>query len=80
ELLNGGIDAMYASAFDATRAREIHDREELGLVEGRDDGYAHYTLNLRRPPLDDQAFRQALSMAMDRRQWVYEIALGYAVP
>ncbi|MDL5363036.1 ABC transporter substrate-binding protein [Halalkalicoccus sp. NIPERK01] len=80
ELLNGGIDAMYASAFDATRAREIHDREELGLVEGRDDGYAHYTLNLRRPPLDDQAFRQALSMAMDRRQWVDEIALGYAVP
>ncbi|ADJ13421.1 ABC transporter substrate-binding protein [Halalkalicoccus jeotgali] len=79
-LLNGEIDAMYAGAFEAAQASGIVDREGLGLIAGRSDGYGHYTLNMRRPPLDDQAFRQALSMAMDRGRWVRELALEYAVP
>lgn len=79
ELADGGIDAIHGAGFDPARAGAIDDREGLGLVAGHDDGYDHYTIDVRSPPLDDQAFRQALGMAMDRERWV-DIQRGYAVP
>lgn len=80
ELLDGGIDAVYDGAFDPAQASAIDEQEGLGLIDGHDDGYSHYTINMRVPPLDDRAFRQALSMAMDRRQWVEGMMRGYAIP
>lgn len=77
--LDGSIDAISGGAFDPARARAIAEHENRGLIAGHDDGYGHYTLNMRVPPLDDQAFRQALSMAMNRRRWV-DIESGYAIP
>lgn len=79
ELAGGGIDAIHDAGFDPARAGSIDGREDLGLVAGHDDGFGHYTIDLGSPPLDDQAFRQALGMAMDREHWV-EIQRGYAVP
>jgi peptide/nickel transport system substrate-binding protein len=80
ELLGGGIDAMDDGGFDPAQAPAIDEREGLGLIDGHDDGYSHYTINMRVPPLDDRAFRQALSMAMDRRRWVEGMMRGYAIP
>ncbi|MFC6905259.1 ABC transporter substrate-binding protein [Halalkalicoccus tibetensis] len=79
ELAGGGIDAIHDAGFDPARADAIDDREGLGLVAGHDDGYDHYTMDVRTPPLDDQAFRQALGMAMDRDRWA-DIQRGYAIP
>lgn len=78
--LSGGIDAIYAPDFDVLHAGDIEHRDGVGLVGGEDDGVGLYTLNTRTSPLDDQAFRQALGMAMDRGYWADELKLGYAVP
>lgn len=79
ELADGGIDAIHDAGFDPSLAGAIDDREGLDLAAGHDDGYDHYTIDVRSPPLDDQAFRQALGMAMDRERWV-DIQRGYAIP
>lgn len=78
--LDGEIDAIYDDSFDPNQAETIENRAELGLVSGHDDGFRGFTLNTRNAPFDDQAFRQALRMAMNESQWVEEMSYGYAIP
>lgn len=78
--LDGEIDSIHGSTFDGDRAPDVEDRDGRGFVTGGDDGYRHVTFNMRTPPLDDQAFRQALCMAMDRDEWTDGMALGPAIP
>ena len=78
--LNGDVDAIYDDAFDENQSESVEDREGLGLIEGHDDGYRHFTVNMRNEPFDDQSFRQAMHMAMDEIQWVNEMSLGFAIP
>jgi peptide/nickel transport system substrate-binding protein len=78
--LDGEIDAIYEDAFDPNQAEAIESHEDLGLVSGHADGYHSVTLNTRNAPFDDQAFRQALRMALDETRWVEEFSRGYAVP
>lgn len=80
EFLNGNIDAIYDDAFDVNKAEDVESRDGLSLIGGQAAGYNHYTVNMRVPPFDDQAFRQALRMAMDEIQWVQRMELGFAVP
>lgn len=78
--LDGEIDAIYEDAFDPNQAEAIETHEDLGLVSGHADGYHSVTLNTRNVPFDDQAFRQALRMALDETRWVEDFSRGYAVP
>ena len=78
--LDGEIDAIYDGSFDPNQAEAIESQDGLGLVSGHADGYRSFTLNTRNAPFDDQAFRQALRMALDETRWAEEFSRGYAVP
>ena len=78
--IEGAVDAMYDASFDVPRLGDVDDDEGLGVVTGFDDGYRHYTVNLRHEPLDDLTFRQILAMAMDETHWVETLNHGYEDP
>ncbi len=79
EFVAGNVDAIHDDAFDPGRTGTLEDRDGLDLIDGRADGYGHYTVNMRVTPFDDQAFRQAMRMAMDGPRWVREMARDSAV-
>ena len=63
----GAIDA---GAFDLGPVRLSGEEGEAAVVTGPDDGFEALAFNTRVEPLDDQSFRQALSMLLDRERWV----------
>jgi len=77
-LFEGTIDTLY----DQIRTSRIQDAEsddnDIELFDGFDTGYSHYSFNLRRTPLDDQAFRQVLGFAFDDVYWNQQLQRGYS--
>ncbi|QZP37686.1 ABC transporter substrate-binding protein [Halobaculum magnesiiphilum] len=76
-LFQGDIDSLY----DGVRTSRIGDAQEdenIELYDGFDTGYSHYSFNLRRTPLDDLPFRQALSFAFDDFYWTQQLLRDYA--
>lgn len=63
-LLNGEIDQTYDTVpvDQAAKATEV---DSLEVKQSEDDGWAHFSFNLDRVPLDDPAFRQLLVMLLD---------------
>lgn len=68
-LLNGDIDSIYSS-IPPSAERDARQNRTLELVQGDDTGFGYVGFNLRRPPLDDLAFRQALTFLWDDLYWV----------
>jgi peptide/nickel transport system substrate-binding protein len=62
--------ATDAGAFDLGPVRFSGERGDAAVVTGPDDGFEALAFNTRVEPLDDQSFRQALSMLLDRERWV----------
>ncbi|WP_284014291.1 ABC transporter substrate-binding protein [Halobaculum litoreum] len=75
-LFNGDIDSLYSS-IRTSRIEDAQEDENLELIDGFDTGYGHYSFNLRRTPLDDQAFRQVLGFAFDDVYWNQQLSRGY---
>ncbi len=79
-LQDGELDALGWNV-DASLAREVLDNREqyagIGLAQA--PGVATYTLllNLRKAPLEDPMFRQALAQAIDTRGIVEQVASGF---
>ncbi len=63
----GAIDA---GAFDLGPVRLSGEGADTAVATGPDDGFEALAFNTRVEPLDDQSFRQALSMLLDRERWV----------
>ncbi|GGN18014.1 ABC transporter substrate-binding protein [Halarchaeum nitratireducens] len=74
--LDDEIDAIYRTAATASLP-EIESAADKTLVEGSATGYGYYGFNLRREPLDDLLFRQALAFAFDDYHYVTELHDGY---
>ncbi|WP_317987369.1 ABC transporter substrate-binding protein [Haloprofundus halobius] len=74
--LNDDVDTVYSS-IDTSKVEEIQDTDGKSIVEGYDTGYAHYSFNLRRTPLDDLTFRQVLGFAYDDIYWTQQLQRGY---
>jgi len=53
---------------------------DLEIVATTDIGFRYVAFNNRRPPMDDAAFRNALSMAINRKLIVGAAFKGFAVP
>jgi peptide/nickel transport system substrate-binding protein len=66
--LEGDIDTHYGSVPVAQRS-EVESAEGKKMVSGKDSGFGYFGMNLRRKPLDDATFRQAMHMAWDERFW-----------
>ncbi|GGM72090.1 peptide/nickel transport system substrate-binding protein [Halarchaeum rubridurum] len=74
--LDDEVDAVFRTA--ATSAiSEIEAAPGKTLVEGGATGFGYYGFNLRREPLDDLVFRQALAFAFDDYHYVTELHDGY---
>ncbi|GAA0194650.1 ABC transporter substrate-binding protein [Halobaculum roseum] len=76
-LFQGDIDSLY-DGVRTSRIEDAQDDEDIELLDGFDTGYSHYSFNLRRTPLDDLPFRQALSFAFDDFYWTQQLLRGYA--
>lgn len=72
----GGVDAVYGS-LKTSRIEEAKEQESTQLVDGYSSGFAFVGFNLRRSPLDDVTFRQALSFAFDDQYWVNFLQGGH---
>ena len=68
----GEVDAIYGSH----TADEIESVDDRDRVRGSGEGYTAVGYNLRRTPLDDLPFRQALAFAFDERFWVERLNDG----
>jgi len=68
DLLDGTIDARLGSLTQST-VNTVNDREDVGTVEGREPAFRTTLYNLRRTPLDDITFRQALRMLWEGTLW-----------
>ncbi len=67
--MKGKIDTHYGS-LDVSKLEKAKKKDGLGLVKGFDSGFSYYGFNCRRAPLDDVAFRQAMSFMYDDKYWV----------
>lgn len=76
-LFQGDIDSLYEGV-RTSRIEDAQDDENIELYDGFDTGYSHYSFNLRRTPLDDLPFRQALSFAFDDFYWTQQLQRGFA--
>ena len=74
--LGGDVDALFGSV-DTSRVSDVRAASGKSLVDGYDTGFSYYGFNLRRAPLDDLTFRQALTFAFDDYHWVTELNDGY---
>ncbi len=72
----GDVDAMYGS-HTAEEIKPLLDSRNL--VRGSGEGYKAFGFNLRRTPLDDLPFRQALGFAFDDRYWVERLNDGHVI-
>ncbi|WP_020221857.1 ABC transporter substrate-binding protein [Halarchaeum acidiphilum] len=74
--LDGDVDAVFRTV-DSSSVSDIEAADGETLVEGSATGYGFYGFNLRRRPLDDLVFRQALTFAFDDYHDVTELHDGY---
>lgn len=61
-------------------AKVAEEDGDLDIVATTDIGFRYLAFNNRRPPFDDAAFRNALSMAINRKLIVGAAFKGFAVP
>jgi len=80
-LQRGDID-MIDWPLPADKVPEIQANPNLSIITFPDYGYSYIGVNLRRPPLNDVRFRQALMYLVDRDRIVSEglKGLGNALP
>ncbi|MFB6267204.1 MAG: ABC transporter substrate-binding protein [Halodesulfurarchaeum sp.] len=76
--LQGNLDALYGSIRTAN-VDQVKQAQGQKLIHGGDTGYSYIGYNLRRPPLDDLPFRQALSFLWDDIYWVRRLNQGLAI-
>ncbi|MFB6094606.1 MAG: ABC transporter substrate-binding protein, partial [Halanaeroarchaeum sp.] len=76
--LQGGLDAIYGT-IRTSNVDDVEKNEGQKLVHGGDTGYSYIGYNLRRTPLDDLSFRQALSFAWDDIYWVRRLSQNLEV-
>ncbi len=74
--LQGGIDTHYGSMKTA-QIPKVKQNDGMSLVNGTDSGFSYYAFNLRRKPLDDVTFRQAVAFMYDDYFWVQRLMNGY---
>jgi len=77
-ILNGELDAKYGS-IQAKNVQSARDSDQVNLVPGSDNGFGYVGYNLRRQPLDDTAFRQAMSFLWDDIYWINRLNQGFAI-
>ncbi|MEF8825829.1 MAG: ABC transporter substrate-binding protein [Halapricum sp.] len=63
-LLNAEIDQTYGS-LPVDKAAQATENDQLDVIQGSDDGWAHHSWNMRRKPFDDKTFRRFLVKALD---------------
>lgn len=73
--LEGEVDTHYGSLAQS-RVSEVEDEEGLGTIEAFGSGFNYFGFQLRRPPLDDACFRQALNFCWDNFFWVNTLQAG----
>ncbi|WP_331234639.1 ABC transporter substrate-binding protein [Natronorarus salvus] len=71
--------AVDAGAFDLGPVALSGEGGSTAVATGPDDGFEALAFNTRVEPFDDQSFRQALSMLLDRERWVSRYR-GFADP
>ncbi|GAA0201348.1 ABC transporter substrate-binding protein [Haladaptatus pallidirubidus] len=76
--MNGDIDTHYGT-LDVSSIPKAQNQDGLGLVKGFDSGFAYYGFNLRRQPLDDVAFRQAMAFMWDEQFWVKSLKGDFVI-
>ena len=75
-LLDGDLDVAYTSdGVSVDAAVRATGTDGLAVVESPDDGWEHFSFNLRRVPLDDPAFRQTLVALLDD-DWIVDDLLS----
>jgi peptide/nickel transport system substrate-binding protein len=78
-LTTGEIDAS-AVPLDAQSAGEVEQRPGIEVAHGPGFGSVLLQLNTERPPLDQPAARQAISLAIDVDELVDTVLLGAGTP
>jgi len=76
--LQGQIDSIY-SQINTSNVDKVKQNQGQSLVHGSDTGFNYFAYNLRRTPLDDTTFRQALSFAFDDYYWLNNLQRGYQI-
>ena len=77
-ILNDEVDGKYGS-IQSKNVQSARDSDTVTLVPGSDNGFGYVGYNLRRQPLDDTAFRQAMSFLWDDIYWVRRLQQGFAI-
>ena len=80
-LKNGDIDILM-NPLGLQRGLQEQLRGESGLatVENPDNGFRYLGFNMRRPPMDNQAFRQAVAILIDKEFLTSTVLQGVAIP
>ncbi len=76
--LNDKIDTHYGS-MESAKIKNVKKKDGLDLVKGYDSGFSYCGFNCRRSPLDDVAFRQAMSFMFDDYYWTTTLHGGYDI-
>ncbi|MFB6221624.1 MAG: ABC transporter substrate-binding protein [Halolamina sp.] len=76
--LQGEIDTHYGSIKNS-EIETVEENEGQSLVNGFDSGFSYYGYNVRRKPLGDVAFRQALAFMWDEFYWVERLQGGNSI-
>jgi peptide/nickel transport system substrate-binding protein len=78
EMLRGRVDVLYDVGVDALDSLGTSTDVNIFTFQR---GYAHLLLlNVKRPPLNDAAFRRELNAAIDRDALVNEVWAGHGAP
>ncbi len=59
---------------------QVENNEELAAVINPTNGYRYLAFNLTKPPMSDQAFRDALAMMIDKEYAAESVLQGVAFP
>lgn len=73
--LQGELDTHYGS-MQNSELGTVEENEGQALVSGFDSGFTYYGYNVRRKPLGDTAFRQALAFMWDEFYWINRLQSG----
>ncbi len=76
--LQGGIDTHYGT-MKTSKISEVKKKEGMKLVNGVSSGFNYFGFNVRRKPLDDVGFKQAMSFMFDEYYWINRLMQGYAI-